>query len=70
MKEILKDMLHAARNHPKLKTQEILERKIITKIIKNVEWKTYARYLGVHVDCSLRSAPGGSRDPAVPSCAR
>ncbi|GBP49173.1 hypothetical protein EVAR_46191_1 [Eumeta japonica] len=34
MKEILKDMLQAARNEPKLKTQEILEGKTITKIIK------------------------------------
>ncbi|GBP83590.1 hypothetical protein EVAR_49081_1 [Eumeta japonica] len=33
-REILKDMLQAARNQPKLKTQEILEGKTITKIIK------------------------------------
>ncbi|GBP92842.1 Retrovirus-related Pol polyprotein from type-2 retrotransposable element R2DM; Endonuclease [Eumeta japonica] len=33
-RKILKDMLQAARNQPKLKTQEILEGKAITKIIK------------------------------------
>ncbi|GBP79924.1 LINE-1 retrotransposable element ORF2 protein [Eumeta japonica] len=33
-REILKDMLQAARNQPKLKTQEILEGKTITKIMK------------------------------------
>ncbi|GBP18600.1 hypothetical protein EVAR_14370_1 [Eumeta japonica] len=33
-REILKDMLQGARNQPKLKTQEILEGKTITKIIK------------------------------------
>ncbi|GBP14086.1 hypothetical protein EVAR_102763_1 [Eumeta japonica] len=33
-REILKDMLQAARNQPKLKTQEILEGKTITKINK------------------------------------
>ncbi|GBP11620.1 Glutamate-gated chloride channel [Eumeta japonica] len=33
-REILKDMLQAARNRPKLKTQEILEGKTINRIIK------------------------------------
>ncbi|GBP81460.1 hypothetical protein EVAR_59442_1 [Eumeta japonica] len=33
-REIVKDILQAARNQPKLKTQEILEGKTITKILK------------------------------------
>ncbi|GBP34689.1 hypothetical protein EVAR_31558_1 [Eumeta japonica] len=49
-REILKDMLQAARNQPKLKTQEILEGKTITKIIKiyynrEKSWTSYL-YMG------------------------